>query len=97
MVVVVRGHQALGRGCAWPVGTPVSTSCSPNAGTAAATPSHPTASPISLLRIFIIYLERKGDTSRYYNEIYTRTSDLTSVLYHDSKTAGYLQIKEVPL
>lgn len=62
MVVVVCGHQALGRGSAGPVDTPVTTSCSPNTATAATTPNYPTASPISLLRIFITYLERKGDT-----------------------------------
>lgn len=58
VVVVVCGHQALGRGCAGPVSTPVSTSCSPNTATAASTSNHPAASPISLLRIFITYRGR---------------------------------------
>lgn len=58
VVVVVCGHQALGRGCAGSVGTPVSTSCSRNTATAATTPNHPTASSISLLRIFITYRGR---------------------------------------
>lgn len=58
VVVVVCGHQALGRGCAGPVYTPVTASCSPNAAAAATTPNYPTASPISLLRSFITYRGR---------------------------------------
>lgn len=59
---MVRGHQALRRGGAGPVNTPFTPACSPDAATAATTPNHPTASPISLLRSFITYLERKADT-----------------------------------
>lgn len=58
VVVVVCGHQALGRGGAGPVYTPFAAACSPNAAAAAATPDHPTASPISLLRRFITYRGR---------------------------------------
>lgn len=62
VVVVVCGHQALGRGGAGPVYTPFTGACSPDAAAAATAPNHPTASPISLLRSFITYLEKKADT-----------------------------------
>lgn len=62
VVVVVGGHQALGRGGTGPVCAPLTGARSPDAAAAATTPNHPTASPISLLRSFITYLEKKADT-----------------------------------
>lgn len=96
VVVVVCGHQALRRGGAGPVHTPFSPACSPDAATAATPPNHPTTSPISLLRRFISYLEKK-QTQKHYCETHTHTHTRCSESTLGLLTnAGNLRIVEMP-